>query len=87
MVAAEARLALVLIATINKAERLLAVVRLGAAPGAATIFPEHPHIEGRFTIVPEVEGAPPAQAARAGERVLATGQGYVAHGGILDRNP
>ena len=86
-VAAEGRLALILVTTVTKAEHLLIVVRLGAAPGAATIFPKHPHIEGRSTIVPEVEGAPPAQAARAGERLPAAGQGYVARGGSLDRNP
>ena len=87
MIADEGGLALVLIATVPKAEYLLTVVRLGAAPGATTIFPKHPHIEGRSTIVPEVEGAPSAQAARAGERLPATGQVYVARGGSLDRNP
>ena len=58
MVAAEGRLALILVAIITKAEHLLTVVRLGAAPDAATIFPKHPHIEGRSAIVLEVEGTP-----------------------------
>ena len=40
MVAAEGGLALILVATVTKAEHLLTVVRLGAAPGAATIFPK-----------------------------------------------
>ena len=87
MVTAEGKLAFVLAATITKAEHLLTVIRLGPAPGAATIFPKHPHIEGRSTIVLEVEGAPPAQAARAGERLPAAGQGYVTRGGSLDRDP
>ena len=39
--------ALILVAAVAKAEHLLTVVRLGATPGAATIFPKHPHIEGR----------------------------------------
>ena len=86
-VTAEGRLALILVATITKAEHLLTVVRLGAAPGAATIFPKHPHIEGRSTIILEVEGAPPAQAARAGECLPAASQGYVARGGSFDRDP
>ena len=74
---------LLLTTTIAKAEHLLAVVHLGAAPGAATIFPKHPHIEGRITIVLELEGA---QAARAGERLPTAGQSYVAHDGDLDRD-
>ena len=72
MVGPKGRFALVLITTIAKAEHLLAVVDLGAAPGAATIFPKHPHVEGRITVVLEMEGAPPAQATRAGKRLPAT---------------
>ena len=79
--------ALILVTTIAKADHLVAIVVLGAAPGAATVFSEHPHIEGRSTVILEVERAPPAQAARAGERLPAAGQGYVARGGSLDRNP
>ena len=41
---------LVLVAAIAETEHLLAVVRLGEAPGAATIFPKHPHVEGRITV-------------------------------------
>ena len=73
--------------TVTKVEHLFTIVRLRAAPGAATIFPKHPHIEGRSTVILEVERAPPAQAVRAGERLLAAGQGYVARGGSLDRDP
>ena len=87
MVGTKGGFALILVTAIAKAEHLLAIVRLGAAPGAATIFPKHPHIEGRSTILPEVEGAPPAQGARAGECLPAAGQGYVARSGSLDRNP
>ena len=39
-------LALIVVATVPETEHLLAIVRLGAAPGAATIFPKNPHIEG-----------------------------------------
>ena len=53
-VAAEGRLALILVATVTKAEHLLTVVRLGAAPGAAAIFPEHPHVEGGIAVELEV---------------------------------
>ena len=49
-----------IIPTIAKAEHLLAVVHLGAASGAMTVFPEHPHEEARVNVELEVEGAPPA---------------------------
>ena len=87
MIADKGGLALVLVAAVPEAKHLLAIVHLGAAPSAVTIFPKHPHVEGRSTFVPEVEGAPPAQAARAGKCLPAAGQGYVARGGSLDRNP
>ena len=77
MVGTKGGFALIFITTIAKAEHLLAVVHLGAAPGAATIFPKHPLIEGRITVVPEMEGAPPAQAARGGECLPTVGQSYV----------
>ena len=48
--------ALILVMAIAKAEHLLAVVHLGAAPSAAIILPEHPHIEGRVTVILEMEG-------------------------------
>ena len=60
-----------------------AVVVLRAAPGTATIFPEHPHLEGGVTIELEVHGTPPAQAARAGKRLLAVRQGLVPRDGDL----
>ena len=72
---------------IIETEHLLAVVRLGAAPGAATVFPKHPHVEGRAAIELEVEGAPPAQAMRAGERLPAMGQSYVSRDEDLNRDP
>ena len=43
--------ALILVAAVAKAKHLLTVLHLGAAPGATTIFPEHPHIEGRITVI------------------------------------
>ena len=72
-VTAEGRLALILATTVTKAEHLLTIVRLGAAPGAATIFPKHPHVEGRITVIIEMEGAPLAQAAHGGECLPTTG--------------
>ena len=51
-----------------------------------TIFPKHPHEKGRSTIVLEVEGAPPAQAARAGKCLPAAGQGHVPGDGDLHRD-
>ena len=87
MVGPKGRFALILITTIAKAEHLLAVVDLGAAPGAATIFPKHPHVEGRVTVILEMEGAPPAQASHAGECPPTTGQSYVARDGDLNHNP
>ena len=63
------------------------VVVLRAAPDAAAIFPEHPHVEGHLAVILEVEGAPPAQTMCAGERLPAASQGYAARSGSLDRNP
>ena len=87
MVGTKGGFALILVMTIIMDEHLLAVVDLRAAPGAATIFPKHPHVEGCITIVLEMEGAPPAQAAHVGERMPTTGQSYVARGGDLNHNP
>ena len=66
--------AFLLVTTVIKAEHIVAVVVLRAAPDAATIFPKYPHEKGRFAVVLEVEGAPPAQPARAGECLPASGQ-------------
>ena len=85
-VVAEGRLALILVMAVAKAKHLLVVVRLGAAPGAATIFPKHPHVEGRVAVLLEMEGAPPTQAARTGKRLPAVGQGYVARDRDLNRD-
>ena len=87
MAGAKGKPAFTLVAAVAKAEHLTAIVVLRAAPDAATIFPEHPQVEGHPTIILEMEGAPPAQAACAGERLPAAGQGYVARGGSLDRDP
>ena len=65
--------ALILVMAIAKAEHLLAVVHLGAAPDTAAVFRKHPHVEGRVAVILEVEGAPPAQATRAGKRLPTAG--------------
>ena len=44
--APKGRLDLILVATVPETKHLLTIVRLGAAPSAATIFPKHPHVEG-----------------------------------------
>ena len=51
------------------------IVVLRAAPSAATIFLEHPHVEGGIAVELEVQGAPPVQTTRAGKRLPAAGQG------------
>ena len=54
---------------------MAAVVVLRVAPSAATIFLEHPHVEGGITVELEVQGAPPAQTTCAGKRLPAVDQG------------
>ena len=76
MAGAEDKPAFALVMAVAEAEHLTVVVVLRAAPDAAAIFPEHPHIEGRVAIVLEVEGAPPAQAASTGKRLPAIGQSH-----------
>ena len=63
------------------------VVVFEAAPNTATIFPEHPHVEGGVAIELEVQGAPPAQATRTGKRLPAAGQGPIPRNGDLQRSP
>ena len=41
-----------------RAGQAAAVVVFGAAPSTATVFPEHPHVEGGVAIKLEVQGAP-----------------------------
>ena len=60
---------------------------LRAAPQAAVVPPEHPHIEGRRVVVLEVEGAPSAQATRAGKVLPAASQYHAPRGGDLGANP
>ena len=86
MASAEDEAAFLLVMTIAKAEHLVAVVVLREAPDAATIFSKYPHEEGRVAVVLEVEGVPPTKAARAGKRLPAVGQGYVARDGDLNRD-
>ena len=59
------------------------VLVLGAAPCAATIFPKHPHVEGGIAVKLEVQGAPTAQATRAGKRLPTAGQGQAPGRGDL----
>ena len=63
------------------------VVVLRATPSAATIFPEHPHIEGGITVELKVQGAPLAQTKRAGKRLPAAGQVQAPGCGDLQRSP
>ena len=86
MAGTEGRPTVTLISAIAKAEHLVVVV-LGAAPDAATIFPKYPHKEGRVAVILEVEGTPPAQSTRVGERLPTASQECVAYGGDLDCNP
>ena len=66
---------------------MAAVVILRATPSAATIFPEHPHVEGGIAVELEVQGAPPDQTTRAGKRFPAAGQGQAPSCGDLQRSP
>ena len=69
-------------ATLVVATIIIAAV-LRAAPHAAAIPPEHPHIEGRQAVVLEVEGAPSAKATHAGESLPDAGQSRLPGGGDL----
>ena len=64
-----------------------AVVVLRAAPYAATIFPKHPHVEGGIAVKLEVQGAPTAQATRAGKHLPTAGLGQAPGCGDLQRSP
>ena len=64
-----------------------AVVALGAAPRAVTIFRKHPHIEGGVAVELEVQGAPVAQATCTGKRLPTAGQGQIPGRGDLQGNP
>ena len=66
---------LALIAAIAETEHLLTIIRHEAAPGAATIFPKHPHVEGGIVVELGVQSAPPDHTTRAGKRLPAGGQG------------
>ena len=84
---AKGKLTLVVVAAIAKGKLIVVVVVFREAPRTAAVFPEHPHIEGRKAVVPEVEGAPPTQAPHTGKRLPTAGPGHVACGGDLDPNP
>ena len=77
--------------SIARAELVVATIVvaavLRAAPHAAVVPPEYPHKEGRQAVVLEVEGAPSAQATRAGEGLPAVDQDHVPRGGDLGTNP
>ena len=64
-----------------------AVVVFRATPGTATVFPEHPHVEGGVAIKLEVQGAPPAQATHEGKRLPAACQSPIPRNGDLQRSP
>ena len=73
----------VFISTIAKAGHPVTIIIFGAAPNAVAIFSEHPHVEGGVAIEIEMQGAPPAQATRAGKRLPAAGQSHVPSDGDL----
>ena len=73
----------VFISAIAEAKQLVAVIVFGAAPNAAAIFSEHPHVEGGVAVELEMQDAPPAQAARAGKRLPVVGQGHTPGDGDL----
>ena len=56
---AKGEFALNLVTTVSQAELVVAAAVLGVAPCAATIFPKHPHEEGRDAILLKVEGTLP----------------------------
>ena len=66
---------------------LAAVVVLRAAPCAATIFPEHPHVEGGIAVKLKEQGAPPDQTTRASKRLPAAVQGQAPGCRDLQRSP
>ena len=67
------KLTLVVITAVSKGKLIVVAAVFRAAPRTAPIFPEHPHIEGHVAVILEVKGAPPAQAACAGERLPTMG--------------
>nr|XP_040243819.1 CASP-like protein 4A1 [Aegilops tauschii subsp. strangulata] len=81
------KLTLVVVTAVIKAKLIVAAAILGAAPRMAVVLPEHPHVEGHEAVLPEVEGAPSAQASCAGERLPTASQGHVTCGGDLDPSP
>nr|XP_020159471.1 uncharacterized protein DKFZp434B061-like [Aegilops tauschii subsp. strangulata] len=87
MAVAKGKLTLSIVAAVVKAKLIVAAAVFGAASCTTAVFPEDPHVESREAIVHEVEGAPPAQAAWAGERLPAAGQGHLPGGSDFDPNP
>ena len=63
--------AFIFISTIAEAGHPAVVIILGTAPNTAAILSEHPHVEGGVAVELEVQGAPAAQATRAGKRLPA----------------
>ena len=66
-----------------RAGQAASVVVFRATPGTATVFLEHPHVQGGVATKLEVQGAPSAQATRAGKRLPAACQSPVPRNGNL----
>ena len=75
--------AFIFISTIVEAGHPAAVIVFGAAPNMAAVFSERPHVEGGITVELEMQGAPPAQATRAGKHLPTAGQGHIPDDGDL----
>ena len=85
---AEGKVTLMRVTAIAKAKHLATIVVVfRAASDVETVFPKHPHEESHCIAVLVVEGAPPAQAVRAGEHLLAADQGYAARNGDVLHDP
>ena len=86
-VASGSRFAFALVTAVAKAEHLVTIIIFREAPNVAAIFSEHPHVEGGITVKLEVQGAPTAQATRAGKRLPTAGQGQAPDRGDLQSSP
>ena len=57
---------------------------LRAAPQVPAVLPKDPNVGGRDAIILEVEGTPPLQVGRTGDRLPPAVQEHIAGGGDLD---
>ena len=66
---------------------IIVAVSFQTAPYARAILPEDPHVDGRDAIIPEMEGAPPAQVPTAGKRLPRAVQEHIVGGRELGLHP